>query len=161
MKQRLDVMKSAPDAYKAVGALEAYVQGSGLEPRLIHLVKLRASQINGCAFCVDMHVKDARRDGLSEQWLNLICVWRESPVYDARERALLAWTEALTRLPRPALRTRTSPPCANGRGDRQAHGRGRHDQHLEPDRGRLPLPASGRARREGGLIAGSVWRCRP
>jgi len=98
MHQRIDMFKSAPDAYKAVLALENYVQGSGLDRRLVHLIKLRASQINGCAFCVDMHVKEARRDGLSEQWLNLLCVWQESPIYDARERALLAWTEAVTRL---------------------------------------------------------------
>ena len=99
MRQRLDMMKAAPDAYKAVLALETYIQGAGLDKRLIHLVKLRASQINGCAFCVDMHVKEARRDGLSEQWINLLCVWQESPIYDARERALLAWTEAVTHLP--------------------------------------------------------------
>jgi AhpD family alkylhydroperoxidase len=99
MHQRIDMFKSAPDAYKAVLALENYVQGCGLDRRLVHLIKLRASQINGCAFCVDMHVKEARRDGLSEQWLNLLCVWQESPIYDARERALLAWTEAVTRLP--------------------------------------------------------------
>lgn len=98
MHQRIDVMKVAPDAYKAVMALETYVQHSGLEKRLIHLVKIRASQINGCAFCVDMHVKEARRDGLGEQWLALLCVWREATIYDARERALLAWTEAVTRL---------------------------------------------------------------
>jgi AhpD family alkylhydroperoxidase len=98
MHQRIDMFKSAPDAYKAVLALENYIQGSGLDRRLVHLIKLRASQINGCAFCVDMHVKEARRDGLSEQWLNLLCVWQESPIYDARERALLAWTEAVTRL---------------------------------------------------------------
>ena len=98
MHQRIDMFKSAPDAYKAVLALENYVQGFGLDRRLVHLIKLRASQINGCAFCVDMHVKEARRDGLSEQWLNLLCVWQESPIYDARERALLAWTEAVTRL---------------------------------------------------------------
>jgi AhpD family alkylhydroperoxidase len=62
---------------------------------LIHLIKLRASQINGCAYCVDMHSKEARRDGLSEQWINLVCTWRESPVFDDRERAVLAWTESL------------------------------------------------------------------
>jgi AhpD family alkylhydroperoxidase len=71
-------------------------EDSGIDHRLLHLIKLRASQINGCAYCVDMHVKEARRDGLSEQWINLISVWQESPVFDARERAVLAWTEALT-----------------------------------------------------------------
>jgi AhpD family alkylhydroperoxidase len=99
MHERLNFGKVVPEAYKAVLGLETYLQKSGLERRFIHLVKLRASQINGCAYCVDMHVKEARHDGLSEQWINLLCVWRESPVYDARERALLAWTEAVTLLP--------------------------------------------------------------
>lgn len=98
MHERLVYGKVVPDAYKAVLGLETYVQKSGLERRFVHLVKLRASQINGCAYCVDMHSKEARHDGLSEQWINLLCVWRESPVYDARERALLAWTEAVTLL---------------------------------------------------------------
>ncbi|MEO3414371.1 carboxymuconolactone decarboxylase family protein [Roseovarius sp. CAU 1744] len=99
MHQRVDYMKAAPDAFKAVYELEQYVSAkSGLEARLIHLLKLRASQINGCAYCVDMHSKEARKDGLSEQWIALICVWREASVFDARERAVLAWTEALTNL---------------------------------------------------------------
>jgi AhpD family alkylhydroperoxidase len=99
MKARLDFAKAAPDAYKAIKALDVYVvRESGLDKRLVHLIKLRASQINGCAYCVDMHSKEARRDGLSEQWVNLICAWRESPVYDARERAVLGWTDALTNL---------------------------------------------------------------
>lgn len=96
MQVRLDFPTAAPDAYKAVAELEKYVQESGLDPRLLHLIKLRASQLNGCAYCVDRHVKEARRDGLSEQWINLVCVWQESPIFDARERAVLAWTEALT-----------------------------------------------------------------
>ena len=98
MHERLVYGKVVPDAYKAVLGLETFVQKSGLERRFVHLVKLRASQINGCAYCVDMHSKEARHDGLSEQWINLLCVWQESPVYDARERALLAWTEAVTLL---------------------------------------------------------------
>ncbi|OLP58276.1 alkylhydroperoxidase [Xaviernesmea oryzae] len=96
MQTRLNFAKAAPAAYKAVLALESHVQSSGLERRFIHLIKLRASQINGCAYCVDMHVKEARTDGLSEQWINLMCVWRESPLYDARERALLGWVDAIT-----------------------------------------------------------------
>lgn len=97
MQARLDFPKASPEAYKAVAALEKYVtQDSGIDPRLIHLIKLRASQINGCAYCVDMHVKESRRDGLSEQWINLVSVWQESPIFDPRERAVLAWTEALT-----------------------------------------------------------------
>ncbi len=97
MHPRLDYTKAAPDAFQAVYALERYVsEQSGIEPRLIHLLKLRASQINHCAYCVDLHTKEARRDGLSDQWIALVCVWRESPLFDARERALLAWVEAVT-----------------------------------------------------------------
>jgi AhpD family alkylhydroperoxidase len=98
MQTRIDFMKVSPPSAKAVMALELFVQNSGLERRLIHLIKLRASQINGCAYCVDMHVKEARHDGLSEQWINLTSVWRESPIYDARERALLGWVDAVTNL---------------------------------------------------------------
>ncbi|WP_426229236.1 carboxymuconolactone decarboxylase family protein [Pararhizobium sp. DWP3-4] len=98
MHPRLDMTKASPEAFKAVLALENYVQSSGLERRFIHLIKLRASQINGCAYCVDMHVKESRHDGLSEQWINLLCVWRESPVYDVRERALLGWVDAVTNI---------------------------------------------------------------
>jgi AhpD family alkylhydroperoxidase len=97
MQARLNFAKAAPDAYKAVAALEQYVaKDSGLEPAIIHLIKLRASQINGCAYCVDMHVKESRHDGLSEQWINLMSVWQESPIYTPRERALLGWVEAVT-----------------------------------------------------------------
>jgi AhpD family alkylhydroperoxidase len=74
------------------------VHASGIPRRLIHLIKLRASQLNGCAYCVDMHVKEARKDGESEQRLHLLSVWRESPLYSQEERAVLAWTESLTRL---------------------------------------------------------------
>ncbi|WP_137154657.1 carboxymuconolactone decarboxylase family protein [Rhizobium sp. FKL33] len=98
MHPRFNFAKASPDAYKAVLGLENYVQNSGLERRFIDLIKLRASQINGCAYCVDMHVKESRHDGLGEQWINLMSVWRESPVYDAKERALLGWVEAVTRL---------------------------------------------------------------
>jgi AhpD family alkylhydroperoxidase len=98
MQHRLNFYKAAPDAYKAVAALEEYVQNSGIEKRHIHLIKLRASIINGCSYCVDMHVKEARHSGLSEQWINLVCAWKESPIYDARERAVLGWTDALTNL---------------------------------------------------------------
>lgn len=96
MQPRFDFFKAAPDAYKAVAALENYVQNSGIEKRLIHLIKLRASIINGCSYCVDMHVKEARHTGLSEQWINLVSAWKESPIYDARERAVLGWVDALT-----------------------------------------------------------------
>ncbi|TDK35241.1 carboxymuconolactone decarboxylase family protein [Rhizobium deserti] len=98
MHPRLNIFKTAPEAVKAVTALESYVQNCGLERRFIHLIKLRASIINGCAFCVDMHVKESRHDGLSEHWINLMSVWWESPVYDDKERALLGWVDAVTKI---------------------------------------------------------------
>lgn len=79
--------------------LENYVRGCGLEPDLLELVRIRASQLNGCAFCLDMHTKDARARGESEQRIYLLNAWREAPFYSARERAALAWTEAVTLLP--------------------------------------------------------------
>ena len=96
MKSRLNPYQVAPDTIKALSALEAQVQGSGLEHSLIELVKTRASQINGCAFCINMHTQDARKSGETEQRLYLLNAWRESPVYTDRERAALAWTEAVT-----------------------------------------------------------------
>jgi AhpD family alkylhydroperoxidase len=97
MSARINFAKASPDATKAVAALDSYVvKESGLEPAIIHLIKLRASIINGCAYCVDMHVKESRHDGLSEQWINLMSVWRESTVYTPKERALLGWVDAVT-----------------------------------------------------------------
>lgn len=96
MKQRLSVPALVPDLYKAVHALDIAVRKSGIDPVLLHLVKLRASQINGCAFCVDMHVKESLADGIPSQKLHLVSVWRESPLFDAAERAVLDWTESVT-----------------------------------------------------------------
>ncbi|HEV7410023.1 MAG TPA: carboxymuconolactone decarboxylase family protein [Bradyrhizobium sp.] len=96
MKPRLNAYQVAPDTMKALGALETHLQGSGLEKSLVELVKTRASQINGCAFCINMHTQDARKQGETEQRLYLLNAWRESPVYTDRERAALAWTEAVT-----------------------------------------------------------------
>jgi AhpD family alkylhydroperoxidase len=96
MKPRINFMQAAPDSIKALMALEAQVQGSGLEQSLIELVKTRASQINGCAFCINMHTQDARKRGETEQRLYLLNAWREAPAYTDRERAALAWTEAVT-----------------------------------------------------------------
>ena len=96
--QRLRYPKVAPDAYRAMLALEDYVRSTGIEPALLELVRLRASYLNGCAFCVDMHTKDARAAGESEQRLYAVPVWRETPFFTARERAALAWAEAVTRL---------------------------------------------------------------
>ena len=97
--ERLNYEEIAPAAFKALLGVEAYVQQSGLGIDLIELVKLRASQINGCAYCMDMHTKTAREHGESEQRLYLLNGWREVNIYTARERAALAWTEALTLLP--------------------------------------------------------------
>jgi len=96
MQSRLDYFAASPESMQAMLALENHVRGCGLEPSLIELVKTRASQINGCAYCVHMHTRDARAAGESEERLYLLPVWRESPLYSARERAALAWTEALT-----------------------------------------------------------------
>lgn len=90
--------KLAPDAIKAMTALEGAIKKSGLEHNLIELVKLRASQINGCAYCIHMHTTDLRAHGESEMRLYMLTAWRESPLYSARERAALAWTESLTLL---------------------------------------------------------------
>lgn len=96
MQTRLNYLKAAPEAIKAAQALEAHLAKSGLEQSLYHLVKTRASQINGCAYCIHMHTRDARAHGETEERLYLLDAWRESPLYSARERAALAWTEALT-----------------------------------------------------------------
>ncbi|EIM04463.1 MULTISPECIES: carboxymuconolactone decarboxylase family protein [Rhodanobacter] len=94
---RFDVTKR-PDAIKPLLALSEYVKNCGLEPSLIELVLMRASQLNGCAYCLDMHSKDARAAGETEQRLYLLQAWREAPFYSPRERAALAWCEAVTRL---------------------------------------------------------------
>ena len=96
MQSRLEIQKVAPEAYRAMAALGAYVRNSGLDPKLVELLKVRASQINGCAYCVDMHTKDARALGETEQRLYALTSWRETPFYSDRERAALDWTEALT-----------------------------------------------------------------
>ncbi len=98
--QRIDTSKVGPAAYKAVAALEAYVDQSGLDAKLRHLVKIRASQINGCAYCIAMHTREARKLGESDERMHLLDAWREAPVFSERERAALAWTEALTLIAR-------------------------------------------------------------
>jgi AhpD family alkylhydroperoxidase len=98
MKSRLDYRKAAPDAFKAMLNLELAVHRGSLEQSLIELVKMRASQINGCGYCLDMHSKDARAAGETEQRLYVLPAWREAPFYSARERAALAWTEAVTQV---------------------------------------------------------------
>jgi AhpD family alkylhydroperoxidase len=96
--ERLRSHEIAPAGIKAASGVEAYIQKCGLEHSLIELVKMRASQINGCAFCLDMHSKDARRRGVNEQRLYLLDAWAESSLYSPRERAALAWTEAVARI---------------------------------------------------------------
>ena len=96
MQPRLNYRNVAPGALKTMLDIEAYLAKCGLERPLIHLVKMRASQINGCAYCLDMHSKDARAEGETEQRLYALDAWRETPFYSARERAALAWTEAVT-----------------------------------------------------------------
>jgi AhpD family alkylhydroperoxidase len=96
MEARLDYEKVAPGAVKAVIALHNYSKNCGLEPALLELIKTRASQLNGCAYCVDMHTKDARVGGETEQRLYALSVWRETPFYTERERAALEFTEAVT-----------------------------------------------------------------
>jgi AhpD family alkylhydroperoxidase len=96
MDARIDLTKISPAAYKAMAGLEGFVKASALERPLLELVRMRASQINGCAYCLDMHSKDARAAGETEQRLYELNAWRETPFYSDRERAALAWTEALT-----------------------------------------------------------------
>lgn len=96
METRFNYPKSAPGVYKAMLGLEAYLHQCGLEESLLHLIKLRSSQINGCAYCLDMHWKDLRAIGENEQRLYSLDAWRECPYYTERERAALAWTEAVT-----------------------------------------------------------------
>lgn len=97
IKQRLDYKESSPAAFDAMLALSKYAKSTGLDSELLNLVYMRASQINGCAWCLDMHTKDAKAAGENDQRLNLLPVWREAPaVYTARERAALGWTEAVT-----------------------------------------------------------------
>lgn len=98
MSQRLDYYKSSPDAAKKFNELNMLLHKKPFLAEIGHLVTLRASQINGCAFCVDMHVKEAKIHGERELRLHHVAVWRESPLFSARERAVLEWTEALTRL---------------------------------------------------------------
>ena len=99
MTTGIEFTKAAPQAAAAMFGLERYLRSSGLEASLLNLVRLRASQINGCAYCLDMHSKEARAAGEAEQRIYVLDAWREAPFYSARERAALAWAEALTALP--------------------------------------------------------------
>ncbi len=103
MSERIDYMKAAPGAFEAQYGLERYVRQCGLPASLLELVKLRASFLNGCAYCVDMHTKDARHQGEREQRLYAVPVWRETPFFTPAERAALAWTEAVTEVGRTGV----------------------------------------------------------
>ena len=96
MKSKMNYINAAPDAFQAMMTISEYVQECGLEKSILELVKIRASQINGCAFCLDMHTRDARNAGEREDRLYLLPAWRETELYTPQERAALAWTEALT-----------------------------------------------------------------
>ena len=103
MKERIDYRKAAPGAYQAMQGIEGYVRNGGLDSTLLELVKTRVSQINGCAFCLDMHTKEARAANETEQRLYLLPAWREAPFYTERERAALAWAEAVTQISADAV----------------------------------------------------------
>jgi AhpD family alkylhydroperoxidase len=98
MTPRMNIFQSAPDACKAMMAVEASIEKGGLERSLIELVRMRASQINGCAFCIQMHAKDAVKHGESDMRIHLLDAWRDSPLFTDRERAALNWAESLTRI---------------------------------------------------------------
>src|SRR5574338_1303239 len=98
MEQRINYSKVASEGVENLRKLEVYIKNAGLEPDLVELVKLRASQINGCAYCIDMHTKDARTHGESEQRLYGLSAWRETPFYSERERAALDWAETVTKI---------------------------------------------------------------
>lgn len=96
MKPRIEYQKVAPAAFQAMLAFETFVHSCGLEPELLELIKIRASQINGCAYCLDMHTKDARAQGETEQRIYALNAWRETPFFTEKERVALAWTEVVT-----------------------------------------------------------------
>ena len=98
MAPRIEYQKAAPEALRAMYAVQSYVNASGIEHPLLELVKIRASQLNQCAYCLDMHTKDARAGGETEQRIHVLSAWREAPFYTPRERAALEWTEALTEI---------------------------------------------------------------
>ena len=140
MKARMDFRKASPQADKAMVALHIFVRNCGLDHTLLELIKLRASQLNGCAHCIDMHTKELRADGESEQRLYLLDAWRESPFYSERERAALAWTEAVTlvtdgHVP-DAVYEEARGNSARGTGQPD-HGAG-GDQRREPPQHRVP-----------------------
>lgn len=139
MTTRLEWAKASPDAYAAMLGLEKALAKAGLERPLIELIYLRTSQINGCAYCVNMHANDARKAGETEQRLQALCVWQETPYFTPRERAALAWTEQLARLSQGGVAARPARRTARAlrqQGDRRTDPGGLGHQRLEPLRRR-------------------------
>jgi AhpD family alkylhydroperoxidase len=127
----LDIKKVSPDLFNAMLGLEKYVQSSGLEQKLRDLVKIRASQINGCAYCIVMHTNDARKHGESDEWMHLLNAWGEAPIYSARERAALAWTEAVTKIGDHHVPDEIYEEARRHFSEKQLYGRSNRDQCLE------------------------------
>ena len=136
MQPRIDYRKYAQEPLTHMLGLEKYIAESGLEPKLVHLIKMRASQINSCAYCLDMHSIDARAAGESEQRLYTLEAWRETPFFSDRERAALAWTESVTLRsnPRPRRCLRRSAKAFHRKRNRRSDLRSRYHQSLEPPR---------------------------
>ena len=156
MKARIDLMHVTPGVIQAMLGLERQVRQAGFDHGLLDLVRMRASQINGCAYCLDIHSKDARANGETEQRLYGLDAWRETPYYSARECAALEWTEALTLSPRLVSRTTCTSTCASSfrkvlsqsRDSLRAWARDRHtERHLRNRIQWLQSQASARARR--------------
>ena len=144
-KEYKDFMSLTPDAYAAVLALGQVAGKAGMDKQLLELIKLRASQINGCAFCVQYHILESEKLGVPTDKLNLVVVWREAPQFSQRERAALAWTEALTLLADGVSDEVYAQASAefSETGARLSHVRGRLDQCLEQVRRRVSLDAAG------------------
>ena len=165
MQARTDYTTAGPGPHAAMRALGTYVHQNGLEVRLLERVRTRVSQINGCAYCIDMHTQMARVAGETEQRLYALSAWQETPFFTERERAALAWGEALTRVRRigPRRPVRSRPRAFRGQGARRPLARNCRDQPLEPDGDRVrdtprKLPACAqRVTRPGpGRIARSI-----
>ena len=157
MKPRMNFYQAAPETIKALGALETQVQSSGLEQSLIELVKTRASQINGCAYCINMHTQDARKHGETEQRLYLLNAWREAPVYSDRERAALAWTEAVTLISETHAPDDVYAEVRTHFSEAETDHADRDHQRMEPACDLLPRGAAGAGK---GCGVGSVRRGR-
>ena len=157
MQPRIKIATVSPGAFQAMLGLETYLRKCGLDAKLLDLIKLRVSKINGCAYCIDMHWKDLRAAGESEQRLYALDAWRESPFYTERERAALAWAEAVTRVTDGHVPDEVFEE-AHGQVQRRRTGesnaRHRGDQRLESDQHRVSRDARhvSASARQGGVI---------